>query len=417
MIVRSRPSSLHAIVAVFLKELRETLRDPNAFLLSVLYPLLLYPSLVWAANLWTEYQTGQLEGERAPIAVVGAPAEAPGAGAPRADVPADVVAALTAAEALEVVAVTDADAALADGTVAAVVRITTHDGGLQVHTTWRSDEPISSRAHTRVEEALAGVRTARVAANAVTAGLAPEHADVKVTVQEDDKSALVAWSLSMMVPFVLVLNGMIAGFYPAVEAAVGERERGTLETTLVCATSPAVVFAGKLACVFTIVIVATIVNLGAFLLSLWQLLQLLDVDPSFAIGLTPGVWLGVLGCAVLAALVLNAWEMLAVIRARDFKQAQNIASLFLIVGMGASAVGALQGFGPELGMGLIPVSNLVLVMREWIAGREIWPWASIAIAENLLLAIIPVLLAARVASGEGWRVGSHAPASTKKEAR
>lgn len=406
---RTALADLRAVLAVFQKELRETLRDPNAFLLSVLYPLLLYPSLVWAANLWTEYQTGQLEGERAPIALVGMPAEGPTA------LPPDVVTALTNAEMLEVVAVEDPDAALAAGTLAAVVRVASDAGGLRATITWRSDRPLSERAHTRIEEALDDVRIAHVAANAVAAGLAPEHGDVKVSVQEEDTSALVAWSLSMMVPFVLVLNGMIAVFYPAVEAAVGERERGTLETTLVCATSPAVVFAGKLACVFTIVIVATVVNLGAFLLSLWQLLQLLDVDPSFAVGLTPGVWLGVLSCSVLASLVLNAWEMLAVIRARDFKQAQNIASLFLIVGMGACAVGALQGFGPELGKGLIPVSNLVLVMREWIAGREIWPWAAIAVAENLLLAIIPVLLAARVASGEGWRIGTHMPPSATKE--
>jgi sodium transport system permease protein len=201
---------------------------------------------------------------------------------------------------------------------------------------------------------------------------------------------------------------MIAGFYPAVEAAVGERERGTLETTLVCAASPSVVFAGKLACVFFIVTVATIVNCGAFLLSLWQLLNLLEVDQKLVVDVGFGTWLGVLGCSVLAALVLNAWEMLAVIRARDFKQAQNIASVFLIVGMGAGVVGALEGIGPELGFGLVPVTNLVLVMREAIAGRDIWPWAPIAVCLNLLLVAIPVLLAARVASGEGWRVGAPA---------
>jgi hypothetical protein len=160
--------------------------------------------------------------------------------------------------------------------------------------------------------------------------------------------------------------------------------------------------------VFFIVTVATIVNCGAFLLSLWQLLNLLEVDQKLVVDVGFGTWLGVLGCSVLAALVLNAWEMLAVIRARDFKQAQNIASVFLIVGMGAGVVGALEGIGPELGFGLVPVTNLVLVMREAIAGRDIWPWAPIAVCLNLLLVAIPVLLAARVASGEGWRVGAPA---------
>jgi sodium transport system permease protein len=385
-----------AVLAVFLKELRETLRDPNAFLLSVLYPLLLYPGLVWATNLWVEYQSGQLVGETAPVAVVG-------------EAPPDVLAALAAVEALDVVTVDDAEGALAAGRIVAIVGVTPGpDGGLDVQTRWRSDLPVSSRARSHVDAALTEVRTARVAAAAATAGLAPEHAKVTVTVQEDDASSLVGWALSMMVPFVLVLNGMIAGFYPAVEAAVGERERGTLETTLVCAASPSVVFAGKLACVFFIVTVATVVNCGAFLLSLWQLLNLLEVDQKLVVDVGFGTWLGVLGCSVLAALVLNAWEMLAVIRARDFKQAQNIASGFLIVGMGAGVVGALEGIGPELGFGLVPVTNLVLVMREAIAGRDIWPWAPIAVGLNLLLVAIPVLLAARVASGEGWRVGAPA---------
>ncbi len=384
--------NVRAAFAVFLKELRETLRDPNAFLLSVLYPLLLYPGLVWAANLWTEYQTGQVAGERSPIALVGAPP--------------DVEAALLAVGSLDIVVVDDPAVALGAGRVEATVRVTPNaDGGIHVDTQWRSDHPRSARALAAVDRTLAEVRAAHLVASATESGLAPEHATVTVTVEEEDRAAFVGWALSMMVPLVLVLNGMIAGFYPAVEAAVGERERGTLETTLVCAASPSVVFAGKLACVFTIVIVATVVNLGAFLLSLWQLLLLLDIEKSFVIALGPTVWLGVLGCSVLASLVLNAWEMLAVIRARDFKQAQNIASLVLIVGLGACAVGVMEGLGPELGGGLVPVSNLVLVMREWIAGRDIWPWAPIAIVENLLFVLVPVFLAARVASGESWRVG------------
>jgi len=385
-----------AVLAVFLKELRETLRDPNAFLLSVLYPLLLYPGLVWATNLWVEYQSGQLVGEIAPVAIVG-------------EAPADVVTALQAADSVKIVTVDDAEAALADGRVVAVVRVTpAADGTVDVKTRWRSDLPVSGRARTHLDAALTEVRDARISAAAAAAGLAPEHAKVKVTAKEDDSSSLVGWALSMMLPFVLVLNGMIAGFYPAVEAAVGERERGTLETTLVCAASPSVIFAGKLACVFFIVTVATIVNFGAFLLSLWQLLNLLEVEKTLVVNVSAGTWLGVLGCSVLAALVLNAWEMLAVIRARDFKQAQNIASVFLVVGMGAGVVGALEGVGPELGFGLVPVTNLVLVMREGIAGRDIGLWAPIAVALNVLLVAIPVLLAARVASGEGWRVGAPA---------
>src|SRR4051812_6778932 len=61
-----------ALYAVFAKELRETLRDPNAFALSVLYPLLLYPALVWGFSAWTEYQDGQSAGQDAAIVVLGA---------------------------------------------------------------------------------------------------------------------------------------------------------------------------------------------------------------------------------------------------------------------------------------------------------------------------------------------------------
>jgi sodium transport system permease protein len=389
-------AALRATAAVFLKELRETLRDPNALVMSVLFPVLVYPALVWGANLWVEYQSGQQADERAPVVLIG----------PAADV---VRKPLTRAEGLVVVAPgDDVSAALAAGQVTAVVSAEyAADGGVDVQTRWRSDVPLSSRARTRIADALESRRKERVAAEARAHGL-PANAGV-VTVTTDDAASrdeVLPWLLSLVVPAVLVLNGMVAGFYPAIEAAVGERERGTLETTLVCAAPRSAVIAGKLACVFAIAVASTVANFGALLLSVMQLLHMLEQTEAFALEIPWPVWAGVLACGVVAALVLNAWVMVAVIRARDFKQAQNIASLFLVVGMALCIVGSLPGIGPELGGGLIPVTNLALVMREWIAGRPVMPWAAFALIENLALTAVPVLLAARVVSGEGWRFGS-----------
>ncbi len=384
-------ASWSALLAVFVKELREALRDPNAFALSVLYPLLLYPGLLWAFSLWTEYQDGQQAGEEAAIAVVGAATE-------------QVVALLEADDRLTVRETEDAFLALERGDVWAVVIATESADGLTTDTRWRSDRPASGRAKDAVESVLHQLRDDRIAGSVAAVGLSPAHGRFEVTHdQAAARRSLGPWVLSLFLPVALVLNAMIVGFYPTIEVAVGERERRTLETTLVCAAPRGALVAGKLVSVLFIVTIATLVNLGTILLSGWHLLHLLHAEEAIELQLSLWGWLGVLGCALTAGMVLQAWVLLAALRARDFKQAQNIATFFLVAGTSLAALGALEGFGTELGMGLVPVTNLVAVMREGIAGRPFGAAAAIALVENLCLIGVPIAIAARVVAGESWR--------------
>lgn len=384
---------MHPLLAVCLKELRETLRDPNAFLMSVLFPLLAYPMMVWGGSAWMEYRGGQNAGEQAPIAVVDGV------------VGGELAAILGGIDGLALRTVVDPEAALAEGTVVAVV-----DGsGEVVRTRWRSDLPASDRARARIDDALAAERARRVAAEVAVHGLPAGAADIEVITfdvgNERGKRELAAWVLSLLLPMVLVFNALIAVLYPAIEVAVGERERGTLETTLVAAVPRSAVIGGKLLSVLAIVLIANAVNLAAFLLSLWQLLQLMDAPELFAIPTSPWVWLGLLAGATLAAMVLASAVIVASLRARDFKQAQNISMILLMFAYALAMAGGLEGFTEALA--LVPIANLVVAMREAVAGRS--PSVLPAVAENLAIVGMAVVFAARRVAGESWTFGARAP--------
>lgn len=329
-----RGASFRALGAVLTAELRQLLRDTNTLLFSVLFPLFLFPLVVWLFSQADALADGWQEGLR-----------------PRVAASAELASELP--DTLEVVA---------PGTPADVTVVRS---GTAVTVRYQGADPVSALGQARVVEAL----------------------DQPWEVQSHDiapSDQALSAVLARILPGLLVVLAIMASMFPAVEAVVADRERGTLETSLVTAAPGWVFVAGKLASVGVITLVAMVSTLAGALVTLVHLASLTGAT----IGLPPARILAIVPLASVTALAGAALALFAAAPARSFKQAQNTVTAATTVLMGAACLGMLPHSELAGGLGFVPVTNAVLVMRELLLGQTPYGWAAVAVAELVAVAVL-----------------------------
>ena len=142
---------MRATLAVLDRHLRESLRDPHVLGVSIGFPLLFYPLLVWGMTQLGLFQGGTAEAEPPRVAVVG---------------PADLVEAFWLASDADTLVRADAgdDQTLLHGDLDALVVLTQADDGLTVDVRSHQGLSRSQRARDPIEERLDTLRSDREAA-------------------------------------------------------------------------------------------------------------------------------------------------------------------------------------------------------------------------------------------------------------
>ncbi|HWL94197.1 MAG TPA: ABC transporter permease subunit/CPBP intramembrane protease, partial [Phycisphaerae bacterium] len=256
-----------------------------------------------------------------------------------------------------------------------------------------------------------------------------------------------AKALAMIVPFLLVTMTVTGAMYPAIDLTAGERERGTLETLAVSPVPVGQIVAGKFGVIVTIAMATTALNLA----SMTAVIHFSGMDKLFSQGRgeAPSVEMGVeariiegapgvsdetLGQAqrenlnrrkdieraaaqsvgfiagaapiVLLAMVpfavlFSAVMLAACSFARTFKEAQNY---MMPVMMAAIVPAMIVSYMPtvklEGTMLVIPVANIVVLMRELFLGNYTASAVGMALGSTCFYAIAAVAVANRVYGNE-----------------
>jgi membrane protease YdiL (CAAX protease family)/ABC-type multidrug transport system permease subunit len=247
--------------------------------------------------------------------------------------------------------------------------------------------------------------------------------------------------LAMVVPFLLVIMTVTGALYPAIDLTAGERERGTLETLAVSPVPTGQIVAGKFGVIVTIAMITTMLNLASmtavfhfnkvaqlavafepardveFLeaqeriesaaaargtgaerqLSHLQRREALetaaDSQSGFFTTAAPIVLLAMLPFAVLAGAIMLATCSFA----RTFKEAQNYMMPVMIAFMVPSMVVSYMPTTRLEGLLLvIPVANIVVLIRELFLGNYDAPAMGICLLSTCFYAAAAVAVAARV---------------------
>ncbi|MCG8406863.1 MAG: ABC transporter permease subunit [Phycisphaerales bacterium] len=256
-----------------------------------------------------------------------------------------------------------------------------------------------------------------------------------------------AKALALVVPFLLVTMTITGAIYPAIDLTAGERERGTLETLAVSPVPSGQIVAGKFGVIVTIAMVTTMLNLASMTAVLHfgglgklfagrqptaksealaveamisnqdsassavlQRQALLDnlnrrrglegeaeQRVGFVTTAAPIVLLAMVPFAVLFGGI-----MLAVCSfARTFKEAQNymvpVMMSAIVPGLIVSYMPTIRLEGPML---VMPVANIVVLMRELFLGNFDLAAMSICLLSTCFYAAVAVIVAVRVYGNE-----------------
>lgn len=369
-------SAARAARLVYARELRETLRDRRTLAVMVLFPLVVYPLMALIAAQIAQTRATGLHATPSRVAVA-EPSTA------RAQQVREVLKSLPRVKLVE----GDADAnALTAGRVDAVVQ------GRPGSTTLGHELVSVLHDSTRDESRLASDRVEQALERALPAGCVARFDVASQDVARPERRG--GYVASRALPLVLVLMVMLGAFYPAIDSTAGERERGTIETTLVLPLPRGALLVGKVLAVATLALITGLLNLASMALTLVQAVQIAQPQ-----AMDPLPWgrIALAATLTIPAAAFFASLMVAVgAAARSFKEAQNLMTPMHVLLFAPAMVGAIG----ELKLGtlaaLVPSLGLTLLARDIVQGVARPVTAVTTIGITLAYTALSVTLAARM---------------------
>jgi sodium transport system permease protein len=393
-------------------ELRSALRERAIVVNSILVPVLLYPVILWGALSVMTLVRGLSEGATSRVAIHGLPAAHEAirdslAGMARVELARSAPATLEAAEAA--VGAGELDAVLvfepATGTAAAL------PGNFTARIVHDQSEDRSRRAAERVRDTLDRYRSAWLEREVGALAIAPErllHFDIARNNVASDRE-MGAFMLSLVIPLLLVFMVALGCFYPAIDSTAGERERATWETLMTVAASRSSVLLAKYLYVATFGIVAGLLNVVAMLVTIGALLGPLVADAGGAIEFTvPMAAVVVMAFGAIAmALLFAALMMILASFARTFKEGQAMIMPVYFAAILPVFFVSEPDIGLDAQVAVIPVANVMLMIKDAFQGIYQWPWIAVTLLVSLALVAGSLTLARWVLGFEALLLGSY----------
>jgi ABC-type Na+ efflux pump, permease component len=363
--------NLRTIFIVFLKELRETLRDRRSIIAMFVVPTVVIPAVTFGFALTSVKLVKKARQEIPTVMVLGGE-DSPRIRAvlekqktfrvlPPGDDFAEQISQKKLRAALEIPP--HFDAALDRGERVAVT-IYSHDGEMR-----------SSFAVEAVERVLRSHRDNIVRQRLAEHGLAPEALRPFDTKRENvaPPEKVGGNVFGGFIPYLFIILCFTGAMYPAIDLTAGEKERGTLETLLCSPAARSELVIGK----FLVVLCASLATVSAALVSMggsaliagasWMHLTASAHGGTFPTVSVPGM-IGVLVLVLPLAMFFSALLMTIALLAKSHKEAQTYVSPLMILAVLPAAAAVLPGVELTNTLALVPILNIALVSKELVAG-------------------------------------------------
>ncbi|MCP4245428.1 MAG: CPBP family intramembrane metalloprotease [bacterium] len=203
--------------------------------------------------------------------------------------------------------------------------------------------------------------------------------------------------LGQILPLILVLMTITGAIYPAIDLTAGERERGTLETLMVCPVPVLDLVVGKFLVVTTVAIMGAALNLASVSATVYfgGFAAAVEItgDQGFPLGALPLILL----CLIPFAILMSAIMIAVCSYARTFKEAQNYVTPVIMAVLIPGGIAALPASRLEGVMLVMPVANMVLLTKELLLGSTIGAGALLSVLlSTSLYAAAAVAIATKV---------------------
>ena len=398
------------IATVYLKELKDSLRDRRTLLSTIIIPTLVMPLLTFGVGKIMAGVIKKAQEEIPSVAILGG-----------ADSPA-VVAALRQSPKLRIVP-TPADwkAAIGDKKLRAAVEIPAgFEAGLKagaapaVKVYNYSSELKSENGARVVERFLGDLReqtiAERLAEHALPKTLARPFEFNRENVAPPEKGG--GNIFGGIVPYLIIILCFSGAMYPAMDLTAGEKERGTMETLLCSPVARVDIVLGKFLMVLTgslsamcfmLISMGVTAAIGGSLMTgggapraAAQSRAALEVIPM----IDPLGLLGVLAMVLPVAVMFAAATFTVALFAKSYKEAQSYVGPMVIVVIMPAVIGMLPGIDLNARLALVPLLNLSLVCKEMLSGVWHWDYIALIFGSSCVYAAVALALAVRMFNRE-----------------
>jgi sodium transport system permease protein len=392
---------MRAILTIWKKELKDTIRDRRTMVSMVVMPLLLMPALLMGVGKLAAYQTSASKERTATIMLQD-----------RESSP-FLAAFLEGQKKLKIVDVSGSpEDAVRSGRVDAAVIVppaaaVSLQKRLQVKVTIIADstKQSSSEASAKVATAIA-LFDGQVGAERLKSYGLDARLLSPLTIENQDAATAKergGFGLGFILPMFLVIWAMVGGQYIAMDISAGEKERKTLEALLLTPTKRREIVIGKFLAVSTAAGISVLVALGSlyFAMSRLDFLTMaqtsgqsggaaLKAGQNLAFSIEPLAIAIMITIGLLLVFLFSAVQLSIAIFARSYKEAQSyIGPAYLVVTLPLVIVNIMPNLKVSTAMFLIPVINAVLVFKEALVGAYS--------AQHILTTIVSLFVCAALA--------------------
>lgn len=383
-----------AFATVFLKEVRENLRDRRTLISAFLTGPLLGPILfVMLLNVSLSRELDKAE-QPLPVPVIGA------------EYAPNLLAALKAGGVVPGAPVADPGLAVRTQDADVVLRIAADYGKawrqgqpVQVELFYDSSQRDAGTAVQRVTQLVEGYARQQGAMRLVARGMSPSTAwPLQVARRDQATPQSRAVLLFAMLPYFFVITIFMGGMYLAIDLTAGERERQSLEPLFANPVARWKILAGKLAAICVFSSTSLLITLVAFALvgrfiPAAKLGMELDLGVHFAAN--------VLLLMLPLVLLLAALQSMVAAFAKSYREAQTYLSLLMLVPLIPSLVLAVMPIKAQAWMYAVPLLGQNLGIMQLLRGDGVsLSQLGLCIAGSLAAAVIAVLVTARLYRSE-----------------
>ncbi len=394
-------------LTIYLKELKDSLRDRRTVISMIVIPTLVMPLLVFGVGKIAMGIFAKAKTEVATIMVIG------GTDSPK------IVETLAASKLLRIVPLAENwkhqisekqiraaveipvgfEAGLANGEAGRVVMYS-YEGELK-----------SRLAVREMEKILEAVREKAVL-QSLTERELPASLIEPFTIHWENVAApekVGGNKLGGMVPYLIIILCFTGAMYPAMDLTAGEKERGTMETLLCSPVARVDIVLGKFLMVLTSSLAALVLALASMGITLAVAGSVFGGGSKVAAAaaasqnagsvmpmIDPVGALGVLAMVVPVAVLFSAVLFTVALFAKSYKEAQSYVSPMMIVVIMPAIVGILPGIELNAQLALVPILNLSLVCKEMLSGVWHWDYIGIIFGSTCVYAGVALALAVKM---------------------
>jgi sodium transport system permease protein len=224
--------------------------------------------------------------------------------------------------------------------------------------------------------------------------------------------AVGGYMLGRFLPLLLILMTVLGTFYPSIDLAAGEKERGTLEALLTAPVPADHLVIGKFIAAAAMGLTAATLNLASMLLTFQTGLIGLGalVDLQFHLPLASA--LVVFAVLALLSVFFSALFLGISVRSHSFKEAQNSLTPVYLLSLVPAMLPMMPGTVFTTGFALLPVAGVGFLFRELMSGTAPLGPSVIAVAATAGYAALALVFAARAFGREDVLFGTGASGPT-----